>query len=855
MKNPWQVRFDTSLETVRKYILATGKRVGAEDIRKIEDQVFGTTDLTPSTDDYKVYPFEGGFDFERFLSYLYAIKNDSDYINNMLSYLEVISKNIDISIQLEEVSLHATEKIGNKYIALLSASTFIEGITREIKIPEEIDIASLGLSLAGDFMSLLPLEQGLQQPAAYTNDDVVFKIIEQTTMQGFNVNGNRASVLSNSFRRGISVSVYTTNIERVGIEFRLRTRWSGVTSIKLDLKPGFVGTEIEVYRLEAIGKELELLEKTLINQETMEITTSGDVRELVIRMFKNYPDVTIPERKEYQFVLEKVTPKSNSTTREGSATSVAIEVPEGTGYVALIAEDYVPADGQIIYQIATLSKENDPTEQIVWFNIKPNNQQPAISLVDNELPADRFISLSKGKLNYTITRTGKWALTVKSGYRVPLYNILEGLTATLGNEFKIEGGKLTPVNNTISIEEDGITLYNGQGDWAVLKEKPVSTTAVDNVFLECKINPSTGWFEPFALAEPIEIVVKPSSDTNTFNSEFEPIYYENIRMFDEDDKEIAVVVNQVNEVNNNPDPNTWDIVLSETMSANVAYRIKYTIKIRTQTTIDTNTLKLTNGGNTLVAGVDYLYSPVNHLIILKRTNVPKSEALPVVAAFTRTVTDEQEIQYYQTWLTLTKRVTIPIGTFTQIEFSRGNFHRINGVDVSLENEILLNPGLHKIESTQPYPSATGINGSQDYNFYTKEYSDAYIDLTGLDFRAFDKPMRRVSVTDMEYNIPENSRATYVFDNNMILLNTKPSWTEPALLATAAGAGAIGDYLLGRTFDKESQTNISNPESYYLIVNFKTDSGKRYVKVKVIMERTGIISPRVKRLGILPVPVS
>lgn len=850
MKNPWQIRFDTAMETTRKYILATGKTVTGSDIARIEREVFNTVELAPSTDDFKVFPFENGFDFERFLAYLYSIKNDSDFINNTISYMEGISKNIDITIQLEKISLAATEKIGNKYIALLSASTFIEGVTREIKIPEEIQITDLSLSMVGDFLSLLPLSQGLQQPVTYTNDDVVFKIIQQTTLVGFDVNGNRASVLTKSFRRGINISVYTLNIEDVGIEIRLRTRYTGIGGLRLELKPGFVGTRVEVLRLEKIGMELEKLEDTLINQETMDIAVTGDVLELIIRMYKNFPDVTIPERKEYQFVLEKVIPTSNATTRAGEATTVAIEVPEGTGYVALVAEDYIPSDGQINYQIATLAQENNPAEKIVWFNIKPNNKQPAISLVGNELPSDRFISMSKGKLEYQLAVQDKWNLSTVSGYRVPLYNILQNFNAQIGNEFLIEAGILKPVNSTISIEEDGITVYNGYSDWAIVKDKPVSTTSVSQILLEKKVNISSQWFEPIPLAEPVEVVVKPSSDTNVFVSDYEPFYFENIKLFDEKDREIAVVINTktFNGVN-------WDVELSETLSANVAYTINYSVKIRNITQVLPSSLVLVMGGTTLTEGTDYIFSQVNNQIILKRGNVPKSETQPLYASFTRIVTEEQEIQYFSTWLYLDKKTTLTISPFTQIEYGRGNFHRVNGVDVSLETELLLSPGVHKIESTQPYPSATGITGSQDVNFYTTEYSDAYVDLSGLDYRAFDKPMRKVSVTDLEYNIPENSRAVYTVDKGTILINTKPSWTEPSLLKTAAGAGAIGDYLLGRYFDKENQINISRPETYKIVINFKTDSGKKYVKLKVIMDRTGIISPRVTKLGIVPIPVS
>jgi hypothetical protein len=108
---------------------------------------------------------------------------------------------------------------------------------------------------------------------------------------------------------------------------------------------------------------------------------------------------------------------------------------------------------------------------------------------------------------------------------------------------------------------------------------------------------------------------------------------------------------------------------------------------------------------------------------------------------------------------------------------------------------------------------------------------------------------------MEYNIPQNSRALYTIQGGKILINTKPSWVEPSLLATAAGAGSVGNYIMNRSYDKEAQVNKSKPESYKLEIGYTAGSGKRFIKVKVDMERTGIISPRVTRLGIVPVPAN
>ncbi len=100
MKSPYRIRFDTAMDTAISYSRATGTTITAESISSIEREIFNTTDLSPSTNDMRIYPFEDGFDFKEFLAYLYSISNDGNFISNSLDYLEKIARNVDITIQL-----------------------------------------------------------------------------------------------------------------------------------------------------------------------------------------------------------------------------------------------------------------------------------------------------------------------------------------------------------------------------------------------------------------------------------------------------------------------------------------------------------------------------------------------------------------------------------------------------------------------------------------------------------------------------------------------------------------------------------------------------------------------------------
>lgn len=76
-------------------------------------------------------------DFPRFLAFLYAIESDSNFITTALDQVGNAVRNLSLLSELEENALTLTKGIAKKFIALLSAVTFIKGITREIKIPEE----------------------------------------------------------------------------------------------------------------------------------------------------------------------------------------------------------------------------------------------------------------------------------------------------------------------------------------------------------------------------------------------------------------------------------------------------------------------------------------------------------------------------------------------------------------------------------------------------------------------------------------------------------------------------------------------------------------------------------------------
>lgn len=858
MRSPWQIRLQESINSLARWARSQSKPILAKDLIDLERAIFASPDLQPSTDDLKLIPFEP-LETERFLAYNRAIEADSNTITKSLDEFEQVLRNFWILIDIENISTKATERIAKLYLALLSASTFIDGVTREVAIPDELEIPPSSISVAGNVLSMRAEAVRFTQHGTYVEDDVEVIVTKQQTMTANALKGRKSSILDRTFERGFSLTVVTRRVDDVEVTARIRARAPVSNKVTLELTPSVVGTILTVYVVSARGVKPVNIFSSVVNNEVIEIYMADTaVEQLIVVMEKNFPDIKTEKQISYVFAIEKVRIENTNTARFGQILSKPIKVEDGSIAVALLAEDYIPSDSSVQYEIAPVADEDEIPEQ--FFTVKPNNQNPASVLNNNELPEERFVSLLRNKAQVNLIQDEIWNLPVVLGYRRRLFNLLSPFVDTeINKDLKIgelEGQAiigLVDEASGIEVIDDSIVVYNGIKDWTYSKGEFRDEDTVDGIVLDCIFDPASAWFTPIEILEPYtQSYVPRDKDTIQASLDFPVEKRDNFRLFDESGVEISAYINS--------GMGTKDISLNYVLEKNKVYTFTYLIKVRSTTNIDRNTLKVFSGTTQLTFGNDYSYSDINRTIILNRASpniLRDSNAqrnVTIVVSYKRTVIDDRLSKrvIFETWLYLDRTTTVPINPFTPVEVAAGNFHSINGQDVSLVGSVELNPGEHHIFSTQPEPSAVQFSTDTDFNSLTKRKSSAGINLEGLNYRAYRFPMRRVNIADLELNVEANDPKVYSFVNGSILLARQPDFVEQGFLDTPNNIGMLGSRLRAKIINQNTGRYLTKPEQFLVQMSYKVKTAKGYVRIRITMNRGGAIGPRVSRLGIVPI---
>ena len=846
MKSPWEVRFKSALKTLGRYARNQNRPVSGSQAEIIRRQVFSDLNLQPSTDDFSVQPFER-MDITRFIAYLYAMETDVNFIATALDELEFVLDNLEVTEQLESVALRQTESSGLRALAVLQSSGFIEGVTRELKIPDDIGVLGSTVAVGDGSISLPNLSSVLNNGSAYTDADVEVTVIEQTTMIDNFITGDRPSVLTNSFKRGMALEVRARKVEQVRVLYRVKGRWPVSNKITIELNPSSVGTRVEVSIISKLGQPEVKVYEGVVNSEQVQFEIEeSEIAQLLIRMGKNFPDVKLPAYLQYFFWLEKVRAENTKVARQGTFTSEPIEVPEGTQFVALVTEQLIPPGSTVDYFIGPSVKADD--EPTTWFPVIPTNQDPPVDVSGSieDLPGNRFVAMNVGQFTIELTRETEWLLDLIPGFRNDMYNILQD-TNYDDERFSIENGVLIVKDpNAIQILQDTVSLQNGKNDWAVVREVPVTENQIQRLALAAEVNTSTRWYDPMPVLDSHVFGFRPGSPTNTISTPYIPIGADNVKIETEDGKVLAIVVNSMT---------SNSIVINRTLDAEKLYRVTFSTPMRSDSEVVDGTLVLEQDGRQLVVERDWIYSPETREIVFLRQGSFSTNGSLVIQSYLKKTTATSEIISYRTWLNVKSRTEITISPFTSIEYTKGNFHKIDGKDVSLVSSYILEPGIHEIETTQPEPTSL-LNGSDsDVNYFTGERSDAGIVLTDMEHYAFRPLMRRVGLADLEFNVPRESHANYAFTDGKLLMNKKPAFISQVFLDDPATTSTIGEYLRGKSITTPTPNTkrfVTLPEKFLFSFRYQTLTANRYIRIRAVISRGSSVNPRITRIGITPI---
>jgi hypothetical protein len=182
----------------------------------------------------------------------------------------------------------------------------------------------------------------------------------------------------------------------------------------------------------------------------------------------------------------------------------------------------------------------------------------------------------------------------------------------------------------------------------------------------------------------------------------------------------------------------------------------------------------------------------------------------------------------------------------------GNFHRINGEDVSAMSSFPLPEGWSIIQTTQPHPTLAG--DSSDVNALTEEPSSAGIVLSGgvEEIRAFSDSLRQVPPMVLAAMEPLEGMKCFSFVNGRIFLNYLPDSISPGLLALQPTL--TGKYLLGKKpmYNGVYENTAYEPiaEEFRLEFAYSKTQQPKNVSIRVeITKEEGQGIPFVHRIGL------
>lgn len=277
------------------------------------------------------------------------------------------------------------------------------------------------------------------------------------------------------------------------------------------------------------------------------------------------------------------------------------------------------------------------------------------------------------------------------------------------------------------------------------------------------------------------------------------------------------------------------------LSSPSAYTVTYTTSLsaylsskRGTATIDRDNLTVT-ANRELTHGADYYIDDASfELILVEHGNyyqqckmnldgtIVELPQLTISYSFVEQLaTDESYV--WATWIYVPTITTITILPFTTAEVAVGNFHRIDGVNVSTLKQFVVNGGWHFIETTQPFP--TSVSNSADVNPLTHQPSLAGIVIPDSATQvAYRESMRQVSLFTLSTLAPADRYKCFSYNDGKVYVAYKPEMVPSSLLNNPGSVPPTGATLLCRKPEYDSTYHCISytpvPEAFKLSVEYE-----------------------------------
>lgn len=537
------------------------------------------------------------------------------------------------------------------------------------------------------------------------------------------------------------------------------------------------------------------------------------ITKIVIEMFKSNEDMTYDNINEYVFRFNGIKLENRLYSDDGELISKALSItnddePMTYTKLAMITTDFIPEGTTVNYYVSSDSE--------FWHQIVPlNHGNDPRNIIDFSNSSAYTIE------NITSSATSPWSTLapVKTFGSQPVYNLLENQDDVI-----LTDGAIANVNGDILPET--VEVYRGIGDYSVIYEDGKIEAEISNVphifyGVEHKIDLCILVTEEQIVGTDRKIDTKyPIAFVGYILPKVTKLV--GSRLFD---CEVEIISDELY------------ATVDSTATTGDLVTITYSAPLRDIEEIDNTIIDIdrssivvstTIDGTREIGENDFNFNVHNKFIELSRISSIASDASglgtkTLFISFRYLTRRRDNYRIFRTYVDLKKEYEITIFPFSDEETIAGNYHKIDGIDISKYKKYTLTVGKHLIETTQPHK--TDPNGSLDVNDLTQKSSNAGIDLTDVDpknRRAFEKPLRRVNIKKLSNVISPMDHKSFALEDNKIYLNFIPE-ELPSNLNTfphLSASNVIGKVPVYSTSNERDILYYENlPETF--LVSFQT----------------------------------
>lgn len=817
------------VSTIKQYLHRARKdnrALEAENIKRLKRINEGRDPFVPVSGNYRLFPLEL-LDLQKLNAEIDMVSIDFDTISTMnQNLIEDIRNRFLLNEIVKRIYTNKAKKVKTDTV-FLTSNQFINGFTREVDLKKDINLNQSDAENGATGIRIRTENETTGNATSYPEDAVTVVVSRYSGTPedpglAPEIRGRKASIIDGTFDNGIDVIVSSYLTESISTTIRANVNVRNVNHLDIFMdepeKAQYVNIEINTS-----GNNKKSIFSGVVKTSKISVSFSPtDIKFVFVTFTQKLANYTLGGVQGYKFNIQKI--KFTNTTRKKGARAVTNSLPisSDTRLLSLVAEEYIPDGTNITYKLSY--DKNDSGDHINFFEVLPTSRVNA-NIEQNfiRIGTRRFIQSIEH--NTMVSDAIDWRfIEPEKKYGGKLYCIID-----ISSLIDIE-------NNTIV--EDTMKVFRGIGDWSIERNKNRVTSIYKRIPLFPVFDTSTKSYGDLPIVVTYEEEILPH-DTGSFLVKYKPQKEADYQIYDQNLKQIKMNIT-------NFDAGTvgakYKIVVDQTLVPGTRYNIKYHIKLEDIIDKDTKVLSadtiLSTPNRILTEGTDfYILNETNAKTIrfLKSGNYRGEELFADYAVQEET---KKDIKVYKTVLTADKNTIIAIVPFNKTEIEAGNFHRLNGDDISKKNTIAINAGTYVIESTQIYP---GINQFTNIN------SNASVTIPAgeVEQKAYEETLRKVSIYDLVINSEVGDHRQFAYTNGKIYLNRVPDFV------TSYDISAEGKYVKCIKLDDELSP-IPIPEKFRLEFDYSALDRPKELALEISLTNSDSgtpASPEIRRLGI------